>query len=383
MNKIPVNSLQAGMTFTADLYMDNENIVVPQDVPVKGKDIERLKKWGISEVHTEGALADDDAEQDVGGGLQRMIQKAFSSPSQKEVTKLYARYSQAIREFFADIDQRNPPDNREIQDLIEKIIQLIEDHQEDVIQYILYGKHGESDEAENALNATILSILIGHHCNLVPHKVHQLAASALLRDCGMLRVSKSIREKKGKLEADELQQIKTHPVHSFRIITREIGFGEDVGIPAMQHQERWDGKGYPKNLKGNEISLHARIISVADAFEAMVSDRPHRRAMTGNLAMKAILSDNGRRFDPEILKIVIRTLGIYPIGSIVQLSNAAIGRVVQHHPDAPVKPQIKVMIDEKGKAFVNDDGPIVDLTSVSGVFIAKAVDPRQTIEASA
>ncbi len=376
MREISVDTLQPGMKFTEALYMDDENIVVPERVAVKAKDLERLKKWNISVVRTDGEAITADAEDDGPGGLQGLIQKAFSSPAQREVTKLYMKYAQKIRDFFSEIDQRNPPDSVEIKDFIDKVLTLIHDHKEDVIQYILYGKHGESDEAENALNATILSILIGIECNLISHKIHQLAASALLRDSGMLRIPQAIREKKGSLTPEELQQIKTHPVHSYRIITREIGFSEDVGIPAMQHQERWDGKGYPKGSKGGEISLHARIISIADAFEAMVSERPHRSAMTGNQAMKAILSDNGRRFDPDILKIVIRTLGIYPIGSIVQLSNAAIGRVIQHHPDAPVKPKIKIMINEQGKAYLDDEGDEIDLATAKGIFIAKAVDPK-------
>jgi hypothetical protein len=378
MKEIPVESLQPGMKFTDALYMDDENIVVPENVPVKAKDIERLKKWNLTVVKTDGQIVSE--EEEGPGGLQGLIQKAFSSPSQKEVTKLYIRYSQKIRDFFRDIDERNPPDSIEIKDFIDKVLELITAHKEDVIQYILYGKHGESDEAENALNATILSILIGQECNLIAHKIHQLAASALLRDSGMLRIPAAIRDKKGKLSPEELQQIKTHPVHSYRIITREIGFSEDVGIPAMQHQERWDGKGYPKNLKGSAISLHARIISIADAFEAMVSERPHRAAMTGNQAMKAILSDNGRRFDPDILKIFIRTLGLYPIGSILQLSNAAIGRVIEHHPEAPMKPRVKIMINENGKAYLEDEGEVIDLATVQGLFIAKAVDPKAASE---
>ncbi|WP_169730449.1 HD-GYP domain-containing protein [Salinispira pacifica] len=368
------------MKFTEPLYMDADNIIVPGKVPLKEKDIQRLKRWKINVVQTEGEIISE--EEDEPKGFQGMIQMAFTSPSQKEVTKYYSRYTQKYAEFMNDIEARTPPDSIDIKDLIDKIMELLHEHKEDVIQYILYGKQGESNSAENAVNATILSILIGQEMNLVSHKIHQLAASALLRDCGMLRIPDEIRNKKGKLSSDELQQIRTHPVHSYRIITKEIGFSEDVGIPAMQHQERWDGHGYPKNLKGNAISLHARIISVADAFEAMVSERPHRNAMIGYTAMRTILSDNGRRFDPDILKIFIRTLGIYPIGSIVLLNNSCIGRVVKHKPDAPLRPRIKVMIDEEGTTHFQDDGEIIDLAESTKIFIAKAVDPKTVQEKS-
>ncbi len=379
MKEIDVESLVAGSKFSEHLFVDNENIIVPAKFPVKTTDIERLKRWNITLVRTEGEILADGDEDD-SGGLQGMILQAFSSPMQQEVTKQYAKYSAQLKSFLADIDKRNPPPINDIKDLVDEIALIIENHKDDVIQYILYGKQGESNEVENAINATILSILIGMEMNLPAHKLLQLAASAILRDCGMLRVPGEISRKKGSLSSEELQQIKTHPVHSYRIITKEIGFSEDVGISALQHQERWDGKGYPKAIKGTKISLFARIISVADAFEAMISQRPHRNAMIGYNAMRTILGDNGSRFDPEILKVFIRTLGIYPIGSIVLLNNSCIGRVIENRPDAPLHPKIKLMINEKGFTYLKDEGAVIDLASDKSLFIARALDPKTVQE---
>jgi HD-GYP domain-containing protein (c-di-GMP phosphodiesterase class II) len=193
----------------------------------------------------------------------------------------------------------------------------------------------------------------------------------------MLRVPPEILEKTDSLTGAELQQVKTHPVHSYRIITKEIKLSEEIGLTALQHQERWDGQGYPKGLAGKDIMVYARIVAVADAFEAMVSERPYRDSMIGYTAMRAILSDNGRRFDPEILKIFIKSLGIYPIGSIVLLSDASIGRVIENHPDAPLRPRIRVMIDSLGKTHLQEEGAVIDLMDDRSLFIARAVNPKE------
>jgi HD-GYP domain-containing protein (c-di-GMP phosphodiesterase class II) len=150
--------------------------------------------------------------------------------------------------------------------------------------------------------------------------------------------------------------MRAHPLLSYRIITKELQYPDDVGLVGLQHHERWDGGGYPRKSSGVDIDILARIVSVADAFEAMVSQKPYRNSMIGYAAMKNLLSDNARRFDPEVLKAFIRSMGIYPIGSLVLLNNAAIARVLETHADAPLRPKIKIIVDEFGKHFKDDYG---------------------------
>ena len=332
---------------------------------------------GIAESVDDSSVRADDNSigKRQGSGFQEMVQMAFTSQAQKEATGVYTDYVQQYADFLRAVEDGLPLSSIIIDDLVDKIIELIAGHKDDTVQYILYGKQGASNEAENALNASIIALLIGQELNFADYRIHQLGTSTLLRDCGMFRIPRHIREKTGKFGDEELELIQSHPLHSYTIITKELGLSTNIGIPAMQHQERWDGHGYPKKLRGSEISLHARIISLADTFEAMISKRSYRTAMIGHTAMRSILHDNSRRFDPEILKVFIRTLGIYPIGSIVQLSDASIGRVMQHKPDAPLRPLIKIMIDEEGTAHYYDDGALINLEETKKLFIVKAVDP--------
>ena len=99
--------------------------------------------------------------------------------------------------------------------------------------------------------------------------------------------------------------------------------------------------------------------------------------MMGYQAMKNLLSDNLRRFDPDVIKAFIQTMGIYPIGSIVLLNNGAMARVVDVQSTAPLRPKIRILIDEFSKVFKHDEGDIIDLLLEKSLFIARAVDPKE------
>jgi hypothetical protein len=129
--------------------------------------------------------------------------------------------------------------------------------------------------------------------------------------------------------------------------------------------------------------MGARIVSVADAFEAMVSQKPYRNSMMGYQALKNLLSDNSRRFDPDVLKAFIQTMGIYPIGSIILLNNGSLARVVEVQGTAPLRPKIRILIDEFGKVFKQDEGDTIDLLTEKSLFIARAVDPKEVAKKNA
>lgn len=382
MNTWQVSDLKPGMRFSKAVYVDGTNMLAPEGLPLKEKDLQRLVKWGITTVSTEGEPLPDEASQAV--RKEPLARIAFINPV-KEVTDEYHDITESVRSIFQRVGEHEMVADHEINDLVDRILHLLAERRNDVIQYILFGLQGESDWVENAINSAVISTIIGMNANLPRHKLSFLAAGALLHDIGMLRVPREILDKRESLSQAELQQIKTHPLHSYRIIVKEIKLPEEIGMTALQHQERWDGQGYPKGLKGKDIAMSARIVAIADAFEAMVSNRPYRDSMIGYTAMRTILSDNGRRFDPEVLKIFIRSLGIYPIGSIILLSDASIGRVIENHPDAPLRPRIRIMIDSLGVPHLNDEGEILDLFDDRSVFIARAVNPKElagrTIEA--
>ena len=171
--------------------------------------------------------------------------------------------------------------------------------------------------------------------------------------------------------------MQTHPVLAYRIAREELGYPEEVGVIALQHHEYWDGQGYPRRLAGANIDTGARIVSVTDAFEAMVSQRSYRNSMAGYQAMKNLLSDNSRRFDPEILKTFVKVMGVYPIGSVVLLNNGAAARVVDVQRNSPLRPKICLLTANSGGSCPPNGGPVIDLLTEKSLFITRALTPRE------
>ena len=232
-------------------------------------------------------------------------------------------------------------------------------------------------DAKTAVNCALLSLVVGKTLKLPAYRLHHLVLGAFLHDIGMLRMPPEIVHKKDTLTVEEAQKLKAHPLYAFRTIVRDMHYPEDIGLIALQHHERWDGDGYPRKTAGQEIDLLARIVSVTDAFEAMISQKPYRNSMIGYAAMKSLLSDNGRRFDPDVLKAFLRSMGIYPIGSIVVLNNAAIAKVMETHADAPLRPKLRILVDEFGNHYREPEGDMLDLLTEKTLFIARAIDPRE------
>lgn len=374
--RIALDQIKAGSRFSEDVFIDDKNLLVPASVAVKQKDLDSLKRWGVSFVVTEGSLVESSAAPALAATQAPKIKPQSFSGSRE----LYLRYTELVdrlAQIYDKIRKSEVIESKAVDQIAQGVLALVREERDSAIAAILGAPNSGSDLARSGVNVAILSTVIGITLKLPPYRLSYLAAGALLHDSGMLRIPESIVKKKGQLSEDEAQKIRAHPLLSYRIITKELMYPDDVGLVGLQHHERWDAEGYPRKTAGDAIDVLARIASVADAFEAMVSEKPYRNSMIGYAAMKALLSDNSRRFDPDILKAFIKSMGIYPLGSTVMLNNAAIARVIETHPEAPLRPKLRVIVDEFGKKYEGDEGDIVDLVAEKTLFIARALDPKE------
>ena len=145
-----------------------------------------------------------------------------------------------------------------------------------------------------------LSLDLGHRLGLVDERLHHLGWAAFLHDIGKIRVDEGILTKPGPLDAGEWGKMQQHPYFSHSILGQVEHLQEAAEI-VYCHHERFDGMGYPRGLRGAEIPLEARIFSVADAYDAMVSPRPYRSALSHGQAVQEILRHDGTQFDPQVV----------------------------------------------------------------------------------
>ncbi len=376
--RLALSDLSAGMKFTEDVLLDEKNLFVPAGIAIRQKDLDMLSAWGVTHVMSSGEPVEERPAE--AGEVQEAERADGIRPNpfagDRELYREYVDMVDRLAVVFDRVGRGEKVEPRTVDSIVQDLLRVVRDKQADLVSAILSGEIAANDYARAGVDTAILSIVVGTAIKLPTWRLAYLATGALLHDLGMARVPESIVKKKGELAEDELQKMRAHPLLSYRIITKELMYPDEVGLPGLQHHERWDGEGYPRRSPGKDVDLLSRIVSVVDAFEAMVSEKPYRNSMIGYAAMKNLLSDNSRRFDPEILKAFIRAMGIYPIGSLVLLNNAAIAKVVGIHADAPLRPKIRVVVDEFGKRYGDDEGEILDLLKEKTIFVARALDPR-------
>jgi len=376
MNKIAIGDLKEGMIFSAPVFIHGNSQLVAAGIPLQQKDISRLQSWGIDTVETEGKLLKN-SDGDENSDDDSPAASLFDSLENDEVYHKYVDLIQRLDVICRSIIMGVPTEPRFIDSIVGQLLIAVREQRSLYISYILGGNIKDHSLAKSLVNTAILSASMAVEMKLPHHKVLHIVTGALLHDIGMLKVPQGIVEKKGSLSPLELQKIQLHPLYAYKIVSQELMYPPEVGEIVIQHHERWDGEGYPRHISGEMINMGARIVSVADAFEAMVSKKSYRNSIVGYDALKNLLSDNMRRFDPEVIKMFIQTMGIYPIGSIVLLNNGAMARVISTQGLAPLRPMVSILVDEHGRVFKPDEGAKINLLNEKNLFISKAVDEKE------
>lgn len=165
----------------------------------------------------------------------------------------------------------------------------------------------DSETGGHSTRVADLAIAVGREMGLSRSELDRLEKAALLHDVGKIGVPDAILRKPSSLTEDEWAEMRRHPAIGKNII-KGIPFLEDVAEIVYSHHEQFDGSGYPRGLKGNEIPLGARIFSVVDAYDAMTSDRPYRKAGSPVAAVQEIITHSGSQFDSEVVDVFLRVL---------------------------------------------------------------------------
>jgi HD-GYP domain-containing protein (c-di-GMP phosphodiesterase class II) len=218
------------------------------------------------------------------------------------------------------------------------------------------------------VNVTIMCLQLGLGLGYNKSRLNKLGLAAFLYDIGMVRLE-DISLKSSSLLPQERDKIHSHPFYSSDILSgvKEIS---DVVITAIkQHHERMNGQGYPDGLRDTEISEYARIIGVVDVYEALTHERPNLKKISAHEAIKEMLYSGSASFDRKILKLLIDQIGIYPIGSWVELNTNEIGRVISINEDFSLRPLVKIFFDKDRERI--DQPRLVDLVKQPNLFIKR------------
>jgi HD-GYP domain-containing protein (c-di-GMP phosphodiesterase class II) len=214
----------------------------------------------------------------------------------------------------------------------------------------------------------------GRFLQLEPAQIELLGAVGLLQDIGKVRLPNALLEKRGPLNAEEREQAKLHVRYSAEILRATPGIPSEVARFALLHHERHDGSGYPGALRGHQIGMIGSIAAIIDTFDALTVRRPYAEPVSPSAAISTLYKSRGLHYDANLVEQFIRFIGIFPVGSLVELNSGEVGVVISQNPAERLKPRVMVIRDVKGYPL-----PVQKLLDLSRAPKASADEPYRIV----
>lgn len=192
---------------------------------------------------------------------------------------------------------------------------------------------------KHSVDVAAMALIIGKNIGLKDEELKELGVAGLLHDVGKSQIPNEVLNKPGKLTDDEFALMKQHTLFGFKILKERGGFSDGVMKGVLQHHEKISGKGYPLGSGETDIHTFAKIISVADIYDALVTERPYKKGFEKRTALEMIISMT-QDLDMDTINCFLNTVVLYPVGSYVVLSNGEKARIVENVPGYPMRPKV-------------------------------------------
>lgn len=328
MRLIPIHNLDSHMRLAKPIYY-RDTLVLRQGCSDLTRFVRQLSNLGINYVYIEDDVSEGIEIPDVVSSstryscrltLQNTI-KHFMSSDHLDVTSLSVSITQLLDEIF---------DNKEVMLSLKDI--------------------GAADESTyiHCISTTIYSLILATALGYNYDMLKKLAMGTLLHDIGKLMLDSKIIFKPEALTDAEFAYVKTHAALGYETLKQCSSLTELSRIIALSHHEKLDGSGYPNHEKSSDLHPFIRIVTIADVYDALTSDRCYRKHWTAKQAFDHLIEFSGTLYDTEFVRVFLQHISIYPNGSIVRLSNGCLAIVKEQNDNVPERPILRVIADPSG-----------------------------------
>jgi len=381
VRKYTVNDIPPEHFFSEPVYLDKNFILAAPEMPFTLEMIKALKEWEFTDVYSTGEPVDSYAiqKQDKAEGEDPLGAFNISDNDSDKISRaeeFYADFAKYVENVFNHAAAKHELHFSAIAEKIKEACDFIRENRRYLLRVQKSILCGPSDNylISHTVKSTIISIIIGVRLKLPNHRLIELGVAAVLHEVGMVKLPPQIYLSKRPLESHEQKAILTHPVLGFNIL-KSFDFPLTVTLAALEHHERENGFGYPRQLTSDRISFYAKIIAVACSYEALSSKRPHKEAKNGYTGMLELLKNEGKQYDDAVVRALIYSLSIYPIGLHVLLSNGRKGQVVDVNPEDPRFPIVQIFGE-----FNPDGKNKVMETSAEGLSILHPLTKEEMLQ---
>jgi HD-GYP domain-containing protein (c-di-GMP phosphodiesterase class II) len=206
---------------------------------------------------------------------------------------------------------------------------------------------------DHGLNTAIYLIAFGRHLGLAEQQLQMIGTVGLMQDVGKIKLPRALLEKRSKLTPAELKVFQSHVGHSIEVMRTSKDASESLIQAISQHHERYDGSGYPSGIGGDNITLLGGMAGLADSYSAMISARPYAQAVSVQQALHGLYGSRDKAFKADLIEQFIQCVGVFPVGSLVELNSGEVAVVVSQNRARRLKPRVMLVLDINRQPFAS------------------------------
>ena len=390
METISVGDLKTNAEYTSDLMIDEKFMLCPANCPLDQETIKALLTWNFKTVISNGKLAqrsnvpptvnqeqkkaiasqteevmvisddkpvsetaeeeDVEIDDEIKAALDKAEEKKASVKTDSErmdlVQEVYDEFLKYINKVYTHYATHKEFNKKQIFGTVGAMCNFIKEHRRYILRIspdtTLFNKNFL---VFHSMRSMIIAIAIGIQLKMDSIKIVELGVATMLHEIGMLKISPQLYINNKPLTIAEKNQITTHPLLCYTILS-EYKFSQSILLGVLDHHERENGTGYPRHKRGAEISFYGRIISVACSFEAITAPRKFKEARSSYDAMIEMMKNENHIYDDTVLKALLFSLSLYPIGAYVYLASGQLAQVVDVSPSNPTNPIVQLITEK-------------------------------------
>lgn len=395
MNEYNIKDIKVNTRYTENVYLDKSFQLIDKLVPFSSSLLKLLDKWKFYKVYSNGVI-----------GLSNIVPSNADeeAANKKNIKKPYEK----LKEALDTLDLTNVPNSQDPYEKDEEKMTVAKAVYDAYNEYILdiythYATHKEFDQDDvfaaakdlcnyvqdnkrfilrinptikkiskdfliaHSVRSSIIAIILGLYLNMPLSKLEELAVACILHEIGMIRLPPQFYMTDKNLTAYERAKIKSHPLLSFKIL-KDNGFSDDILNAVLNHHENERGTGYPRKLTGDKISLYSKIIFVSCSYEAITSARDYKESKSTYEAIIEMLRNESKYYDPNVIKALLCSISLFPVGSYVYLINGKIAQVIDTEINSPRTPIVQLIGSYK------DGKPIYIKTNETDLKIVRVLN---------
>lgn len=361
MFKVSVTNLKPGMVVGRNIFNADGSMLLSEGILLTDTYIKRLAERDIASIYIRSEQLDLASMEE--------IPEVISEETRVKSIK-------TMQEVLVKVQLVERVDSSEVRNVAKAIVAEVLKNKDTLLHLNDIRSYDDYTFA-HSVHVSVLSVIIGLAMGYNEEALTNLSLGALLHDIGKMLIPKEILNKPGYLTKDEMEIMKLHSEYGFEILRREVDMPLLAAHVAFQHHEKLDGSGYPRGLSNTDIHEYARIVAVADIYDALTSDRPYSKAIFPHEAYEILRDSANRHLDGEIVGILFKQVAIFPLGSVVLLNTGEIAIVSKVLPDLQFRPVVTVIANQDG-SFLTKKYQL-DLSKYLTVFIEKVYTEKELL----